>query len=101
MNQKYQNPPTPRPKTKSHSKQYWGSIGAHTLRPHDGRMQATGFNLPPGVSDADIDQALDGYLSDDDCREAYDELLIDAAIEDRIMSRLGVRYGQVKEFPPL
>jgi hypothetical protein len=63
-------------------------------------MQATGYNLPPGCSETDVDEALSDW-TDADVNEAYDELLIDAAIEDRIMSRLGVRYGQVKEFPPL
>jgi hypothetical protein len=63
-------------------------------------MQATGYNLPPGCSDLDLDEALSDW-TDADVDEAYDELLIDAAIEDRIMSDLGVRYGKVREFPPL
>lgn len=59
-------------------------------------MQATGYNLPPGCSEADLDEALTDW-TDADVNEAYDELLADAAIEDAIRERL----NGFREWPPL
>jgi hypothetical protein len=59
-------------------------------------MQATGYNLPPGCSELDVDEALSDW-TDADVDEAYSELMRDAQIEDGIRERL----NGAREWPPL